>query len=127
MKTARILDEDGTIVPLSPLPNALSPMPRLSGTANQIELASVIRENVQLEFDRLASLLGQTDRRSEGARVLAALALSILEEKRQEVMAHDRAGYFIQSWQEFGDRLRHLIMEDPRYRLVERPHTSETK
>ena len=44
MKTAPILEKDGAVLPLS-------------GTANQIELASRIRASVQVEFDGIASLL----------------------------------------------------------------------
>lgn len=128
MKTAPILVKDGATLPLSASWNSAPPPPPLLGTANQIELGSQIRGHVQVEFDRVAGLLLQSrDGRSHDAQARAALALSILEEKRREVMAHDRAGYFIQSWQEFGGRLRRWIVEDPRYRLAVLPQASETK
>ena len=42
--------------------------------------------------------------------------IAILEDKRAEVMANDRAGYFIHDWQELRGQVRELIAEDPRYR-----------
>jgi len=38
-----------------------------------------------------------------------------LEEKRHDVMANDRAGYFIHDWQELRDQVREMIVKDPRH------------
>ena len=44
--------------------------------------------------------------------------VAILEEKRQDVMANDRAGYFIHDWQELSDQVREMIVKDPRYAKI---------
>lgn len=44
--------------------------------------------------------------------------IAILEEKREETMAHDQAGYFIRNWQELTDQVRQMIAADSRYQVI---------
>ena len=44
--------------------------------------------------------------------------ITILEDKRAEVMGKDEAGYFIHDWQELGDQVRKMIAQDPRYKRI---------
>ena len=44
--------------------------------------------------------------------------ISILEEKRSEVMANPEAGYFIHDWQEMYDRVRKMMVKDARYQAI---------
>ena len=44
--------------------------------------------------------------------------LGILEEKRAEILANDRAGYFIRDWQELTGQVRQLIAKDSRYQAI---------
>jgi hypothetical protein len=86
----------------------------MTGTANQIEWATGIRTQVSAEFDRVAAAL----RSRAGARIDTEAVIEILESKRDEVMANDRAGYFIEVWQELRDQVRQLIVQDPRYQAI---------
>jgi len=91
----------------------------LTGTENQIQWASQIRPRVALEFDRVARALqaralGQT----EPDRQETCDLIAVVEEKRDEVLANDRAGYFIRDWQELNGRVREIIASDPRYRAI---------
>lgn len=54
----------------------------------------------------------------ERDRVDTLAVIAILEEKRLEVMANDRAGYFIRDWQELTDQVRRMIAADGRYRAI---------
>ncbi|HEX4277712.1 MAG TPA: hypothetical protein VHZ74_20290 [Bryobacteraceae bacterium] len=49
--------------------------------------------------------------------------LAILEQKRAETMANDRAGYFIRDWQSLSDQVRQLIAADPRYQAIKEART----
>ena len=74
---------------------------------------------MESEFQRVANAFlaraaGQTER--DRADTLAVIA--ILEEKRVETMANDRAGYFIREWQELTDQVRELIAGDARYQAI---------
>ena len=92
---------------------------RLTGTAAQIEWAERIRDQVQAEFDRVASVLEAAARKqSESERQKTHAMMAILEDKRVEVMANERAGYFIHGWQELGDQVRKLITSDARYKAL---------
>jgi len=82
----------------------------MTGTANQIEWATRIKAQVNAEFDRVAAALKSIPGKDTGALI------EILESKRDEVMANDRAGYFIKEWQELRDQVRQLIFQDPRYK-----------
>ena len=72
---------------------------QLIGTESQVAWAEKIRSSVNREFDRVANALesrGLTHTTPQ--RTLAAL--TVLEEKRAEVMAREEAGYVIREWQE---------------------------
>lgn len=91
----------------------------MTGTASQIEWAEQIRPRVDAEFQRVASafrVAASNQRERERDDTLAVIA--ILEEKRVEVMANDRAGYFIRNWQELTDQVRQLIASDGRYQAI---------
>lgn len=94
------------------------PIP-MSGTLNQVEWAERIRRRVDAEFDNVAASLRTVAAKQPSAKLAGTEAiLAILEEKRREIMRKDQAGYFIRDWQEIGDRVRRMIIEDPRYRII---------
>jgi hypothetical protein len=93
--------------------------PILVGTPNQIEWAEQVKERVHKEFDRVGMLLKSVAAKQVGWDQTDILRLvAILEEKRHDVMANDRAGYFIHDWQELSDQVREMIVKDPRYRKI---------
>jgi predicted ABC-class ATPase len=93
--------------------------PRLTGTASQIEWAEQIRPRVAQEFDRVATAFQEVARQQTPQdRAETGTVLAILEEKRAETMANDRAGYFIRDWQELDGRVRQLIAKDARYQAI---------
>ena len=97
----------------------------MTGTASQIEWAEQIRPRVDAEFTRVASAfhakaLLQTD----AARADTLAVIAILEEKRNEVMKNDFAGYFIRDWQELTDQVRRMIFNDPRYQAIKSGRTT---
>ena len=53
--------------------------------------------------------------------------IEILEDKRAEVLARDEAGYFIVEWQELGDQVRRLIIQDPRYQAIKAQSTAQIR
>jgi hypothetical protein len=88
----------------------------LTGTPNQIEMANLILPTVNGEFDRVANAfhaLALTQ--SPEARANTLIALTVLEEKRTEVLSNPSAGYFIAEWRELSDQVRKLIAKDPRH------------
>jgi hypothetical protein len=88
----------------------------LTGTPNQIEMANQILPTVNSEFDRVANAfhaLALTQ--SPEARANTLVALTVLEEKRTEVLSNPSAGYFIAEWRELSDQVRKLIAKDPRH------------
>jgi hypothetical protein len=88
----------------------------LVGTPNQIEWAEQIKDRVHKEFDRVGMMLRSVAAKQVGWDQTDTLKLvAILEEKRHDVMANDRAGYFIHDWQELSDQVREMIVKDPRY------------
>ena len=88
----------------------------LVGTPNQIEWAEQIKDRVHKEFDRIGLILKSVAAKQVGWDQTDTLKLvAILEEKRHDVMANDRAGYFIHDWQELGDQVREMIVTDPRH------------
>jgi hypothetical protein len=92
---------------------------RLVGTPNQIEWAEQIRDRVHKEFDRVSMILKSVAAKQVCWYQTDTLELvAILEEKRHDVMAHDRAGYFIHDWHELSDQVREMIVKDPRYREI---------
>jgi hypothetical protein len=91
----------------------------LVGTPNQIEWAEQIKDRVHKEFDRVGMILKSVAAKPVGWDQTDTLKLvAILEEKRHDVMANDRAGYFIHKWQELSDQVREMIVKDPRYREI---------
>ena len=88
----------------------------LVGTPSQIEWAEQIKERVHKEFDRVGMIMKSVAAKQVGWDQTDTLKLvAILEEKRHDVMANDRAGYFIHDWQELSDQVREMIIKDPRY------------
>jgi hypothetical protein len=93
----------------------------MSGTAAQVEWAERIKHQVDGEFDRVAAAFRaiaarqRPDRRADTETIL-----TILEEKRADVMSRQQAGYFIHDWQDFGDQVRRMISDDGRYLAIKR-------
>jgi hypothetical protein len=91
----------------------------MKGTVNQIAWANQIRGQVDAEFDRVASALQSVAARQTGKDQRNTHAMiSILEDKRSEVMANTEAGYFIHDWQELRDQVRQMIINDDRYKAM---------
>src|SRR5579859_2932145 len=91
----------------------------MTGTANQVEWAAQIKVRVNAEFDRVAGALGSAaGKKAERDRTDTLAMIAILEEKRAEVMGNDAAGYFIHDWQELGDQVRQMIVQDSRYKAI---------
>jgi len=91
----------------------------MTGTPNQIELATQIKSRIDADFDRVAAALrAAAELRSEDFRAETAAVIAILEEKRAEVLGKDRAGEFIRDWQELSGRVAQLIATDPRYQAI---------
>lgn len=91
----------------------------MSGTESQIEWAEQLKRRVDAEFDRVAQALRATASRQAGEdRSDTEAIIGILEEKRAEVMANDRAVYFIRDWGELTNQVRQMLMEDSRYRAI---------
>lgn len=98
---------------------AVRPAVALRGSDSQVEWAERIRQAVNGEFDRVAeALLSAARKQSPENQSDAEFVITILEEKRAEVMAMDLAGYFIHEWQETNGRVRQMIMKDPRYAML---------
>jgi hypothetical protein len=88
----------------------------LVGTPNQIEWAEQIKDRVHKEFDRVGMILKSVAAKQVGSDQTDTLKLvAILEEKRHDVMANDRAGYFLHDWQELSDQVREMIVKDTGY------------
>jgi len=91
----------------------------MTGTINQVDWAEQIKTQVNAEFDRVAKALElAASKRAGQDRADILLMIAILEDKRAEVMAHDRAGYFIHDWQELRGQVRELITKDSRYGTI---------
>jgi hypothetical protein len=91
----------------------------LIGTANQIELAEQLKARVGAEFDRVANALETTARRQDEAnQIVTRAVIAILAEQRAQVMANDRAGYFIREWQDLDGRVRQMLANDSRYQVI---------
>ena len=88
----------------------------LYGTSSQIEWAEAIRIRIDEEFDRMISSFRSVANKQSGRkRADTEAILAMIEEKRTEVLAIDQAGVYIRDWREPGDRVRRMILEDPRY------------
>ena len=91
----------------------------MTGTVAQVEWAEQIKTRVSAEFDRVAKAFTAACRnQAEPDRADTQAVIAILEEKRTEVMANDRAGYFIRGWQELSDQVRQMIARDSRYHAI---------
>jgi len=91
----------------------------MTGTPSQIELAEQIRPRVEAEFHRVAGALRSTSlRQNELDRRDTFALIAILEEKREETLTKDHAGYFICNWQEMTDQVRQLISADSRFQAI---------
>ncbi len=91
----------------------------LTGTPNQIELGEQLRANVGAEFDRVAAALEtRALQQAEPDRIATRAMIAILSEQRAQVMANDRAGYFIREWQDLDGRVRQMLAADSRYQAV---------
>lgn len=91
----------------------------LTGTSSQLEWAEQIRLRVAGEFDRVEAAFRVTaGRQSEPDRIDTLAVISILNDKRAEVLARTSAGYFIRDWQELDGRVRQAIADDPRYQAI---------
>ena len=92
---------------------------QMSGTPAQVEWADRIKTQVNDEFDRVAATFQAiADKQSNEKRANTLAILTILEEKRIEVMSRQQAAYFIREWQEISDQVRQLIFHDPRYEAI---------
>lgn len=91
----------------------------MTGSASQIQWAEQIKPRVGEEFDRVAKAFAAiAQRQGESQRADTEALIAILEEKREEVMRIDVAGYFIRDWQELSDQVRQMIRQDPRYAAI---------
>jgi len=105
----------------------------LVGTPNQIEWAEQIKSRVGKEFDRVGMIMKSVAAKQVGLDQTDTVKLvAILEEKRLEVMANDKARYFIHDWQELRDQVQQMIIKDPRYAKImtsqaARKHTTTIK
>ncbi len=92
----------------------------LTGTPSQVEWAERIQRRVNGEFDRVAaSFRAIADKQSDEKRADTEAIISILEDKRAEVMSNEDAGYFIHDWQDIYDQVRQMIFHDPRYQALQ--------
>jgi hypothetical protein len=100
-------------------PARASQGPALDGTASQVEWAERIKREVNTEFDRVARAFRSVANSQHGVkRAETENIITILEDKRSEVMNNHRAGYFIRDWQEISDQVRQMIFSDPRYQSI---------
>jgi hypothetical protein len=96
-----------------------TPAREMTGTVNQIAWAEQIKTQVNAEFDRVANALKTVAaKQSSQDRMATQAIITILEEKRAEVLANEEAGYFIHDWQELRDQVRRMIVEDSRYKAI---------
>ena len=99
----------------------------MSGTASQVEWARRIKRRVNDEFDRVAAAFRViADRQNEPQRTDTETILTILEDKRAEVMSREQAGYFIHDWQEISDQVRRMIFQDARYQAIKNKRPGRT-
>ena len=99
----------------------------MTGTPNQIQMADQIRPLVAAEFDRVALAFQAVAFTQQGEiRAETVDILEILAGKRAEVLANDRAGYFITTWRELSDQVRQLIFADPAYKAIQLRRTERS-
>src|SRR5690349_12212325 len=91
----------------------------MTGTANQLEWAEQIKVRVNADFDRVSKALASAaGKQSAPDREDTLAVITILEDKRAEVIRQDQAGYFIHAWQELSDQVRRMITQDARYKAI---------
>jgi len=99
----------------------------MTGSAGQIESAERIGAQVNGEFDRVSNALqAMALKQSDQGRLTTFAIMLILEEKRGEVLANERAGYVCPDWQELHDQVRKWIMNDPQYKAIKQPGQSKS-
>jgi hypothetical protein len=92
---------------------------KLTGTPSQVEWAERIKLTVAQDFDRVAKAFQAAASRQTGEdQAETQIVLAILEQKRAETMANERAGYFIRDWQDLSDQVRQMIAKDPRFQTL---------
>jgi hypothetical protein len=98
---------------------------RMIGTLSQIAWAVQIKSRVEAEFDRVREVLeyAMTKQSPTDVRDIAAI-IGILEDKRTEVVENEQAGYFIHHWQELGNQVSRMVVEDPRYQAIKASQTA---
>jgi hypothetical protein len=109
MQTTPIMDETAARLAEKPL----------TGTVNQIELGEQLRAKVGAEFDRVANALeSKALQQAEPDGLATRAMIAIVSEQRAQVMANDRAGYFIREWQDLDGRVRQMLAADSRYQAI---------
>ena len=92
---------------------------QMTGTPAQVEWAEAIKLRVNAEFERVAAAFRSVAiNQTEQARLDTTVVINILGEKRDEVLAHRRAGYYIREWQELSDQVRRMIAQDSRFQTI---------
>ena len=108
-------EDEGGAVPESLDPAAAA----MRGTTARVEWAIRIKRQVNDEFDRVAALFRSVaGKQGSGKRADTEDIIAIVEDKRQEVMSRNEAGYFIRNWQEISDQVRRMVLDDPRYEAI---------
>lgn len=90
----------------------------ISMNANQVEWAERIKRQVNEESIAWRGHSARSPVNRVMPRALIPKRLSILEEKRAEVMRREQAGCFIHDWQEISDQVRQMIFNDVRYQAI---------
>lgn len=91
----------------------------MTGTPSQIEWAEQIKPRVLAEFDRVAAAFrAAAGSQPEQDRMETEALIAIMEEKRDEVMSNNQAGYFIREWRDLSDQVRQMIWRDSRYQAI---------
>jgi hypothetical protein len=94
--------------------------PQLLGTQSQVDWAERIRTRVDAEFDRVANaFVTVAGKQTAQDRADTTAVIAILGDIRAEVMAKDKAGYFIHDWQSLSDQVRQMIARDLRYQAIQ--------
>ena len=88
------------------------------GTANQVDRAERIRK--QVGTDSIAWRERSSQRLANRRAKANGLSgwIAILEDKRDEVIANDDAGYFIREWHELRDQVQQMVTQDSRYQAI---------
>ena len=82
-------------------------------------------QRVAVDFDRVAAAFRAfAESQWQDEREETEMVISILEDKRAEVLAIRSAGYFIRSWQEIADQVQQMIFSDVRCQTIRRARES---